>query len=326
MQNILKTIVVGGSGFIGTRLISDIIEKKSEIKIIDKHVNNEFSDITIKGDIRNKDFLNDKLKNANLVVHLAAEHKDDISPISLYYDVNVEGTRNILNAMDENGIKNIIFTSSVAIYGLNKPNPNELHAADPFNDYGKSKWQAEEILRNWYYKKPEERNLTIIRPTVVFGENNRGNVYNLLKQVTSGKFLMTGKGNNIKSMAYVGNVAAFLNYCSENLKAYQVYNYIDKPDLNMNEMLKHVEDSLGIKLPAIRVPYWLGMLGGYFFDALSFVSGKQFSVSSIRVKKFCANTQFDSTKAHATGFTAPFSLLKGLDRTLKFDFKPNSII
>ena len=321
----IKTIVVGGSGFIGTRLISDIIEKKSEIKIIDKHVNNEFSDITIKGDIRNRDFLNDKLKNANLVVHLAAEHKDDITPISLYYDVNVEGTRNILNAMDENGIQNIIFTSSVAIYGMNKPNPDESNPADPFNDYGRSKWQAEEILRDWYFEKPQERNLTIIRPTVVFGENNRGNVYNLLKQVISGKFIMTGKGNNIKSMAYVGNVAAFLNYCSENLKGYQIYNYIDKPDLSMNEMLKHVQASLGIKLLAIRVPYWLGLLGGYSFDTLSFVSGKKFSVSSIRVKKFCASTQFDSTKAHSSGFKAPFSLVKGLDKTLRFEFIPNSI-
>ena len=54
--------------------------------------------------------------------------------------------------------------------------------------------------------------MTIIRPTVIFGEKNRGNVYNLLKQIASGKFLMIGKGQNRKSMAYVGNVVAFIKY------------------------------------------------------------------------------------------------------------------
>jgi nucleoside-diphosphate-sugar epimerase len=68
----------------------------------------------------------------------------------LYYDVNVEGTQNILDAMDKNGIQDIIFTSSVAIYGLNKENPDEDHPADPFNHYGKSKRQAEQKLQEWY--------------------------------------------------------------------------------------------------------------------------------------------------------------------------------
>ena len=136
------------------------------------------------------------MQNTKTVVLLAAEHRDDVAPTSLYYDVNVQGTKNVLAAMDKAGVKNIIFTSSVAVYGLNKKNPNEEHAADPFNHYGKSKWQAEEVLREWYRKDAETKSLTIIRPTVIFGERNRGNVYNLLKQIASGNFLMVGKGTN----------------------------------------------------------------------------------------------------------------------------------
>ena len=52
--------------------------------------------------------------------------------------------------MDKTGVKNLIFTSSVAIYGLNKINPDENHPDDPFNHYGKSKWDAELAIRNWY--------------------------------------------------------------------------------------------------------------------------------------------------------------------------------
>lgn len=90
--------------------------------------------------------------------------------------------------------------------------------------------------------------MTIIRPTVIFGERNRGNVYNLLKQIGSGRFLMVGKGTNYKSMAYVGNIVAFIKYNLDNVSiGYNVYNYIDKPDLNMNDLVEQVGISLNKK-------------------------------------------------------------------------------
>lgn len=315
-----KVILIGASGFVGTRL-TDLIKDNFELKIFDKQQSSFFPEITTIGDVRHQEELDHALTGQDAVVLLAAEHRDDVSPTSLYYDVNVQGTRNVLDAMDKNGVKNIIFTSSVAVYGLNKKNPNEQHPADPFNHYGKSKWQAEEALREWYNNDPQNRSLTIIRPTVIFGERNRGNVYNLLKQIASGKFLMVGKGINYKSMAYVGNIVAFIQYQLENMKpGYQVYNYIDKPDLNMNELVAQVEKSLDKKIPATHFPYWLGMAGGYAFDILSKLTGKKFAISSVRVKKFCATTQFDATKAHSRGFKAPYTLEEGLNHTLHYEF------
>lgn len=317
MPNIL---LIGASGFVGTRLI-DTCKDKFVISNLDKQQSPFYSEITTIGDIRNQEEINHSIMGFDTIVLLAAEHRDDVSPTSKYYDVNVQGTKNVLAAMDKNGVKSIIFTSSVAVYGLNKKNPNELHSVDPFNHYGKSKWQAEEALREWFNKDPKNRSLTIIRPTVIFGERNRGNVYNLLKQIASGKFLMVGKGTNYKSMAYVGNIAAFIKYQLENIKpGYQVFNYIDKPDANMNELVTQVEKSLNKKIPSTHFPYWLGILGGFGFDVLSKLTGKKFTVSAVRVKKFCATTQFDATAAHSSGFIAPFTLNKGLDRTLKFEF------
>jgi len=320
MKKLSKVCIVGGSGFVGSRLI-EILNSSFTILNFDKNNSCKYPEITSIGDVREPKSLNEKLSEHDTVMLLAAEHRDDVSPTSLYYDVNVQGTRNVLDAMVKNGIQNIIFTSSVAVYGLNKDNPNESHPADPFNDYGKSKWQAEEVLREWYQKDPENRSLTIIRPTVIFGENNRGNVYNLLKQIASGKFLMVGKGNNSKSMAYVGNVTAFIKYQLDNIKpGYQVYNYIDKPDFTMNELVLQVEGSLEKSIPSVHFPYWLGMVGGLGFDILSSITRRKFSVSSVRVKKFCATTKFDALKAHSNGFKAPFSLEQGLDRTLKYEF------
>lgn len=303
----------------GTRLI-DICKNEFDITNLDKQQSPFFPDLTTIGDIRNSDSIKN-MYGKETVVLLAAEHRDDVSPVSLYYEVNVLGTRNVLEAMDKANVKNIIFTSSVAIYGLNKQNPDEQHPADPFNHYGKSKWQAEEILREWYNKDPNNRSLTIIRPTVIFGERNRGNVYNLLNQIASNHFLMVGKGTNYKSMAYVGNVAAFIKYQLENLKpGYRVYNYIDKPDMDMNDLVSVVEKSLNKKIPNIHFPYWLGMLGGYGFDILSKITGKKLAISSVRIKKFCATTRFDATKAHNCGFKAPYTLEEGLQRTLHYEF------
>lgn len=316
-MNSTKYFIIGGSGFVGSRLIKTLPEKSC--LNLDKNPSPFFENLTIKGDIRHLDEINIPNKT-NSVILLAAEHRDDVHPTSLYYDVNVEGTKNVLQKMDEKGVRNLIFTSSVAVYGLNKTNPSEKHEIDPFNHYGKSKWEAERVIKEWYENDPKGKSVTIIRPTVIFGERNRGNVYNLLKQISSGRFLMIGKGQNKKSMAYVGNVVEFIKTRMEiNEPGFHVFNYADKPDYTMTELTEIIENKMKITIPKIRIPFWLGMLGGYGFDLLAKVTGKKKAISSVRVRKFCATTQFDATKAHS-GFQAPYTLEEGLNRTLEFEF------
>lgn len=318
----MKVALIGGSGFVGTRLLDLLSSYPQEYQCsnIDLLPSYFFNDITVIGDVRNQEEINEQLKGVDLVVLLAAQHRDDVTPISLYYDTNVKGMQVTLNAMEKNNIKRLIFFSSVAIYGLNKPNPNENHKPDPFNHYGKSKWEAEELLQDWYQKHPDW-NINIIRPTVIFGERNRGNVYNLLKQIFSGHFIMIGDGENRKSMAYVGNVVSFVKYMMDNIHTgYNVFNYVDKPDLNMNQLISEVSEALGRKLSHLRIPYWLGMMGGFGFDGIAKITGKKLSISSIRVKKFCSTTEYNADKVHSIGFKPPYTLREGLKRTLDFEF------
>jgi nucleoside-diphosphate-sugar epimerase len=315
-----KVAVIGGSGFVGSRLLKDL--ETENCYNIDKNPSPFFPEITRIKNICDKDLEDSLDGDTEKLVLLAAEHRDDVSPTSLYYEVNVEGTKNVLATMDHLGIQHIVFTSSVAVYGLNKENPDEDHPADPFNHYGKSKWQAEEALRKWYHQDPDHRTLTILRPTVIFGERNRGNVYNLLRQIASGRFLMIGKGKNKKSMAYVGNVTAFLQHClSIHEPGYRVYNYIDKPDLNMHDLVDLVMKKMDKATNTLRIPYFIGMLGGYCFDFLSRITGRNYAISSVRVKKFCATTQFDATRVNKSGFKAPITLNEGLEETLQYEFK-----
>jgi len=318
----MKIALIGASGFVGTRLLGLLDESKDqyELKNIDLLQSHFFPQYTIIGDVRKQEQMNKEFEGSDLVVLLAAQHRDDVTPTSLYYDTNVGGIKVTLQAMEKNGIKRLVFFSSVAVYGLNKKNPNEEYLADPFNHYGKSKWQAEQVLQEWY-ERHQDWNIDIIRPTVIFGERNRGNVYNLLHQIAGGKFLMVGNGNNKKSMAYVGNIVAFVKYMIDNVReGYNVFNYIDKPDFTMNELVEHVEKVLNKHIPSTHFPYWMGMLGGYCFDVLAKLTGKKLSISSVRVKKFCATTQYDATKVSQTNFKAPYTLGEGLARTLEFEF------
>jgi nucleoside-diphosphate-sugar epimerase len=118
----------------------------------------------------------------------------------------------------------------------------------------------------------------------------------------------------------VGNIVAFIQFLiREKTTGYQVFNYVDKPDFTTNELVKHVGKVLQKHIPTVHIPYWLGMLGGYCFDVLAFITRKKLPISAVRVKKFCATTKFDAQAAHNSDFQSPFSLGEGLERTLKYE-------
>ena len=315
----MKVAVTGGSGFIGTRLV-ERLRGAHQVKILDKLGSAAFPELVTRVDVCDAAALDRELAGQDAVVHLAAEHRDDVTPTSRYYDVNVTGTENLLAALTRHGIGRLVFTSTVAVYGLDRPEPDEDTSLDPFGHYGISKRQAEDLMRAWQAAAPGRR-LTIVRPSVVFGEANRGNVYTLLHQLAGGLFLMVGDGAQKKSMAYVENVADFLRFALESPEAgFRLFNYADKPDLTMNELVTLVRADLGRSPATLRIPYALGMLGGRGFDLLARLSGRSLPISAVRVQKFCATTVFSAERARRSGFTPRVSLAEGLRRTLAHEF------
>lgn len=313
--------IIGGSGFIGTSLVRRLIPiERIGLKIIDKVPSVSFEDLYTNADVRSIEQLDTAISEGSLIVNLAAEHRDNVRPVSLYDEVNVGGAKNICNIARKKNVKTIIFTSSVAVYGFAVIGTDESGKIAPFNDYGHTKYKAEEVFRAWQLEAPEERLLVIIRPTVVFGEQNRGNVFNLLRQIASGKFIMIGNGLNRKSMAYVENLAAFIEFSMGFKKGIHIYNFIDKPDFSMNELVFRVNQILGRNYSnKLRLPFSVGFIVGKVFDLIAALTGKNFSISSIRVKKFCANSVYNSA-IDETGFVAPVSLAAALDRTVRYEF------
>ena len=105
--------VVGGSGFIGTRLVGNLIASGYKVKIVDKQDSATYPQLRVAGDVRSVDDLVKCCDGSDVIYNLAAEHKDDVRPLSLYDDVNVQGARNVCIAAEKLGINEIIFMLNV---------------------------------------------------------------------------------------------------------------------------------------------------------------------------------------------------------------------
>jgi len=316
----LSALVLGGSGFIGTRLAQLFAEKRLPFRIGDLRKSEAFPDRWTWCDVRKRETLNDVTRNAAVIVNLAAVHRDDVRPLSLYRETNVDGATNVCAAARDAGIQKIIFTSSVAVYGFHPTPVDEKGPFAPFNEYGRTKLEAEAVYRAWADEDPS-RALVIVRPTAVFGEGNRGNVYNLLHQIAVGRFFMVGDGKNRKSIAYVGNLAQFLLQVLALGPGTHVFNYVDQPDMDTRTLVEFARYTLGLSGSAIRIPKIAALASGSLLDGVSRMTGRTFPMSAIRVRKFCANSQFLANRVAQSGFVPPFTLREGLDRTIRFEFR-----
>lgn len=312
--------VIGGSGFIGTALVRALRESGQRVRIIDRAKSSAFPDLCARADVRERDRLLEACAGCDVLYNLAAEHRDDVEPRALYDEVNVVGAEHTCAVAEQHGIERLVFTSTVAVYGLVDREVDEDAPLAPFNDYGRSKLEAERVFRAWAEAAPG-RSLTIVRPTVVFGPGNRGNVYTLLAQVAQGRNAVIGNGRNRKSMAYVENVADFLAHALSFGPGVHVYNYVDKPDLDMNELVvlagRTLNENRGRPW---HIPYGLAMGAGTMFDLAARLTGLSFPISAVRVRKYGATTQFAARRVAQSGFVPRHDLRESLVATIRHEF------
>jgi nucleoside-diphosphate-sugar epimerase len=317
----MKILVTGGSGFIGTRLVGELLEAGHQVAIFDIAASATYPSLCLRGDVRDARALTAAAAGCDAIIHLAAEHRDDALSTALCEKVNVGGAANVAAAAQAVGCRRVVFTSSVAVYPLNTPSSTEEDPPRPCNRYGESKLAAEQVFLGWARNTPGAT-LVTVRACVVFGEGNRGNVYNLLRLVHRRRFVMVGRGENRKSMAYGGNVSRFLAASLAFPAGIHLYNYADKPDLSVAELVALAQRALpeGGSAGFMRVPYWAGVVAGSACDALAALAGRQFPISANRIRKFCAETTVSTRRLDQTGFVRPFALEEALVKTIHFEF------
>ncbi|MEQ8924218.1 MAG: NAD(P)-dependent oxidoreductase, partial [Fulvivirga sp.] len=226
----MKILITGGSGFIGTHLIQSFLNgnpcahilnidlKSSDLS--DERINTYFSDIRSEGLI-NK--IEDKI-DFDYCIHLAALCKEPGYHWEEYFETNHIGTINTIRLCEQLGIENIIFTSTMMVYKAGEIQQTEGSITTPDTAYGISKLLAEKELEAWRGRK-SGRSLKIIRPAVVFGENENGNFTRLYHTLKRGFFPYIGKRSTVKSNIYVKELVMFIEYLLEHKTKSDIFNF-----------------------------------------------------------------------------------------------------
>lgn len=326
----MRICIPGGSGFIGRYFHEQLTAKGHEVVILDL-IKPEWDTTGVggkpsaffHGDIRDPAIVQRAIRGCDRVLNLAAAHHDFGIAEKTFFDVNENGARVLCEAMDKEGIKEVGFYSTVAVFG-DAPEPHHEDAPKvPVSNYGKSKLAGEKVYEAWV-NKGDGRRALVIRPTVTFGPRNYANMYSLIRQIKSGKFVLVGDGSNIKSLSYVENIvdATIFLWTKEGRKNWDVFHFVDKPDLQSRQISEQVYVSLGKSLPKFHIPLSLACLLALPFDIVIKLTGKNLPVSSARIKKlFAMQTKFEAQKVLDAGFRPKIPLAGpdgGIDRMVKW--------
>jgi GlcNAc-P-P-Und epimerase len=310
----MAILLTGASGFIGSHF-HNVLPQKDFINLDLVEPTFNYQSTFIKGDIRNESDIVKAVsgKGIKSIISLAAKHHDFGVGHDEYFDTNEDGTRLICKVATEFNINEIIFYSSVAVYGIREEISTEALEPKPDSPYGESKLAGEKVLIKWAAEKPE-RKVLIIRPTLVFGKNNMANMRNLIKQIDSGLYFHLGKADNIKSIAYVENLVQATLFLKERIKpGVAIYNYADEPQLTTRQISTVIAESLNKKI-RLSVPKTLGVMMGLPFDIIIKLTGKNLPISTARIKKLGTATHHSAKKVFSEGFQPRYSTTEGLKK------------
>jgi nucleoside-diphosphate-sugar epimerase len=314
-----RILITGGGGFVARHFVERLTHDHIALTLFDLAPPDwdAGAATVVLGDVRDPAALRRAAQGCDAVLHLAAAHHDSGLSPETYYDVNERGTRTLCRVLDETGIRDVCFFSTVAVYGAAPEPRHEDTPPQPVTPYGGSKLAAERVFQEWVAAAPGRRVL-VIRPPVVFGAGNFANMYSLIRQIDSGRFVRVGTGDNVKSLVYVDNlVDATLLAWRRDATGFEIVNVVDKPDLTSREIADIVFRAFGKRPPRVNIPLTLGIALGLPFDAVSLITGRRLSVSTARIRKYASDqTKFEADKLSYLGFRAGVSLEEGLRRTV----------
>lgn len=314
----MGVLLTGGSGFIG----SHFHRLFPQNELVNLDLNAPFfpeESKFYKGDIRIEQDVAKVLSENTIdtIISLAAKHHDFGIGHDEYFDTNKEGTEVICKVASGFNIKRIVFYSSVAVYGLREEISTEDMEPIPDAPYGASKLAGEKVLEKWCSEDPS-RSVIVIRPTLVFGPNNMANMRNLIRQIDSGLYFHLGKAENVKSIAYVENLVAATKFLIGQMKpGFAVYNYADEPQLTTREIGEIIALALNKKI-RLTIPKRFGILMGLPFDALIKITGKNFPISSARIRKLGTQTYHSAKKIFSEGFIPKYSTIDGIKKMVNW--------
>ena len=217
-------IVFGGSGFIGTHLIRKLVAQGERVLSLDLKPQREtLPGVEYRiGDVRDLSSFTVS-EPVKTIYNFAAVHTTPGHPFWEYYDTNVNGAIEVTRWANANNVPEIVFTSSISVYGPSEETKTEKSKPTPESAYGYSKHMAERIHRTWF-DTVDGRRLVIVRPAVVFGQGERGNFTRLARLLQKGFFIYPGRKDTIKACIYVEDLLDTIAYARQLPDATITYN------------------------------------------------------------------------------------------------------
>lgn len=296
----MKTLVTGASGFLG-RILVNKLNSTGELKLLSKSQGYDFViDIV-------KPFAD--LPSFDRVLHCAGRAHaipKNVHESNAFFEVNVKGTQNLLNALNLNPPEQFVLVSTVAVYGLEEGKQvNEGHPLLGSTPYAKSKILAEELVLDWGEKRGV--NVLILRLPLIVGQNPPGNLGNMIRAIKAGRYVSIGQAGARKSMILASNVASFLE--SLGLKLKGTYNLTDGHHPSFSELEQLICQQLDKPKP-YKIPLELAKIIGKIGDIIP-----NFPVKSKTINKITKDLIFDDTKAIKELNWKPQSVLQNLNLT-----------
>ena len=298
----MKTFVTGATGFIGSAIVRELLADGREVKVLSRRNadmrNLDGLDVEIaEGDLRDKGSLKAAMGGCEVLYHVAACYSLWSRDKKAIYEINVDGTRNILEAAVEAGVRKSVYTSTVGCIGLN-PGGQPANEETPFdpatlsNDYKISKYQAERIALEF-----EKLPVVIVNPSAPVGPRD-------IKPTPTGKVVVDFLNRKIPAYLDTGLNLIHVRDCARGHilaeskgKAGERY-ILGTRDMSLKEILLALEKITGLKAPSIRMPYWIAYAAGWACEMISdFVTHREPAVPLGGVKMARHKMYFDSSKA-----------------------------
>jgi nucleoside-diphosphate-sugar epimerase len=238
----------------------------------------------------------------DLIIHCAAAKHDFGIKRSEYFDHNKYGTRILLEFAARNRINKLINISTVSVFGHPLGKADEDAAYAPDHPYGESKLAGELLAIEWQKQDPD-RELVVLRPTVIYGPHNYANVYKLIRMMHRRPYVTVGKGDHVKSVVSLDNMVGMILFSMEQLKpGYQHFNCVDEPYITLRELMQTIAANPGFRMPRFTVPLGLAILVGRIFDLPAKLLSVDLPVNSDRMRKLATSTFFTAEKIRRAGY------------------------
>ncbi len=316
-----RVVVTGAGGFIGSHLAEDQQRRGRAVTAVDLQTGHltprleapglEF----IEADFRSPEVV-ERLPGHDLCFHLASLHLETGVDEGRYQEVNVRGTRSLLEACREAGVARFVYCSSVGVYGdVRNPPADEESPCHPDIAYERSKLAAEEAVlefaRNTGYP------VVILRPAWVYGPRCPRTL-RLFRAIAGGRFVYVGDGSTLRHPIYVDDMVRGFEAAATHPSAVGETFIIAGPRwVTIRELVEAVAGCLEVPAPRMRVPRAPVALALKAMETAFGLLGRRPPIGSRRLKFFSGNTAFRTDKAaDLLGFRAVVDLPEGLQRTL----------